>query len=179
MRFSFYTEQRLPYPAQQVFAFFANPENLPRLMPAWQKARIDSAVIVPAPPREGSAAGTAGAGSRLTLSFRPFPFSPVRLKWLAEISEFVWNEHFCDRQLSGPFAYWNHCHYIMPTVLEGSEATIVYDDLEYEIPFGPIGRLAHKLVIRRQIERAFAFRQAQLLRLLGESKSPSPPQPAK
>ncbi len=40
MRHTFQTEQWLPFPVELVFAFFAYPENLPRLMPAWQKARI-------------------------------------------------------------------------------------------------------------------------------------------
>src|SRR3954451_16784048 len=41
MRFSFTSEQWVPFPLARVFAFFADPLNLPRLMPAWQDARID------------------------------------------------------------------------------------------------------------------------------------------
>ena len=37
MHHTFTSEQWLPYPVEPVFAFFANPENLPRLMPKWQK----------------------------------------------------------------------------------------------------------------------------------------------
>jgi ligand-binding SRPBCC domain-containing protein len=182
MRFAYQTEQRLPYPVEQVFEFFANPENLPLLMPAGQKARIDHASIVPPPPRAGLPSGwtvkAAGTGSRLTLSFRPFPFSPVRLSWQAEISEFVWDEHFCDRQLSGPFAFWSHCHYVRPITHLGSEGTLIADDLEYELPFGTVGQLAHRLFLRRQIERTFAFRQSQLARLLDRTTSRSQPQQA-
>ncbi|HEY5214106.1 MAG TPA: SRPBCC family protein, partial [Acidobacteriaceae bacterium] len=50
MRLRFHTEQHLPYPIETVFAFFADPANLPRLMPAWQRARIDHATFVPPPP---------------------------------------------------------------------------------------------------------------------------------
>jgi ligand-binding SRPBCC domain-containing protein len=99
MRFASQTEQRLAIPAERVFEFFANPENLPLLMPAWQKARTDKATIVPPPPAGVHSSATfkaAGSDSRLTLSFRPFPLFPVRLKWEAEIFEFVWDEHFCD-----------------------------------------------------------------------------------
>ncbi len=108
MRLSFHAEQWLAYPVPLVFAYLANPGNLPRLMPVWQRARIDKAGIVPAPePASSHLAATvaAGAGTRLTLSFRPFPFSPMRATWEAEITEFEWNDHFCDRQLRGPFAY--------------------------------------------------------------------------
>ncbi len=77
MRLHFRTEQWLPYPVEQVFAFFADPQNLPRLMPAWQRARIESAALIlpPPPPHPfpGSERIQAGSGSRMRLTIRPFP----------------------------------------------------------------------------------------------------------
>src|ERR1700753_299758 len=113
MRTTFQAEQCLPYPVELVFAFFANPENLPRLMPKWQAARIEEAHLYPPPVHpDGSQPGgiAAGDGTRLTLSFHPFPGSPVRVSWEAAISQFVWNEQFCDTQVRGPFHFWHHCH---------------------------------------------------------------------
>ena len=49
MRYRFTAEQNIPYPLETAFAFFADPANLPRLMPSWQDARIDTATFV-APP---------------------------------------------------------------------------------------------------------------------------------
>jgi ligand-binding SRPBCC domain-containing protein len=169
MSFTYRTEQWLPYPLPAVFAFLANPGNLPRLMPAWQQARIDKALIVPPvhpaalSPRATIAAGT---GTQLTLSFRPFPHAPFRVTWEAEISEFVWNDHFCDRQGHGPFAVWSHRHSVRPSSADGASGTYVADHVEYELPFGPLGRLAHSLWLREQIERSFAYRQIQLDRQL-------------
>jgi ligand-binding SRPBCC domain-containing protein len=185
MRFSHYTEQWLPYPVQRIFDFFANPGNLPRLMPEWQAARIDAASILAPPQPEyprstlpGSSSTVAGLGSRLTLSFSPFPHAPFRVRWIAEITEFVWDEHFCDRQFQGPFAYWNHCHYFRPLNQQGVEGTLIADDLEYELPFGLAGKLAHRIFLRRQIERAFAFRQDQLARILPGATTQSQPHQA-
>jgi ligand-binding SRPBCC domain-containing protein len=116
MRYTYHSEQWFPHPLGQVFAFFSNPENLPRLMPPAQRACIAKAVFVPPPPISEPTAfpsrktTIAGAGTRLTLSFRPLPYSPIRISWETEISEFIWNDHFCDRLLHGPFAYWHHCH---------------------------------------------------------------------
>jgi ligand-binding SRPBCC domain-containing protein len=176
MRFSFQTEQWLSYPVELVFDFFANPGNLPLLMPAWQKARIEkSSLIYPLTPSLNPNSGTtsrfAGPGSRFTLSFRPFPYSPFRLYWLAEITGFSWNEYFCDRQLRGPFASWNHCHYVRRLSKSGVDGTLIADDIEYEVPFDLVGHLAHGLFLRRQIESSFAFRQIQLARLLARAKS--------
>jgi ligand-binding SRPBCC domain-containing protein len=177
MSFSYHTEQWLSHPAARVFEFFADPANLPLLMPAWQKVRIEQAHILPPPRRpdsSGSVPPAAGVGTRFTLSFRPFPFSPVRVRWEAEITEFSWNRHFCDEQVRGPLAYWKHCHYIRPVRLQGVDATIIADEIEYEVPFGVVGRLLHRLFLRRQIERAFAYRQSQLNRILDSVSSQSP-----
>ena len=66
----------VPFPVTQVFAFFSDPENLPRLMPVWQDARIDSLELQRP---ENGARHAAGRGSRILLSFRPVPLSPIRL----------------------------------------------------------------------------------------------------
>jgi ligand-binding SRPBCC domain-containing protein len=171
MRYRFETTQWLPYPVPRVFAFFADPANLPRLMPAWQRARIDTMELVVAQGRpEGSAEGVAaGAGTRMTLSFQAMPLVPVRLKWDAEIAEFAWNDHFCDVQLQrGPFAYWRHCHRLQAETRNGLEGSLLTDHVEYALPLDPLSRIAHALVVRGQIAGIFRYRQAQTAQLLAE-----------
>lgn len=171
MRHQFTTQQWLPYPLEQVFAFFANPENLPRLMPAWQKARIEEAQFAPPPPRPAPAPGlrfggiAAGVGTTMTISFRPFPFSPIRVPWDAEITEFVWNDHFCDVQHRGPFAYWRHCHELRAEERE-SPGTLLQDSVEYELPMGALGELSGKLFAARQFRSMFEYRQKRTAELM-------------
>ena len=171
MRHTFEAEQWLPYPVEIVFAFFANPQNLPRLMPAWQKARIEEAMYSPPPPLPQNRIRTlaAGAGSRMTISFRPFPYSPFRIPWEAEISEFVWNDHFCDIQLRGPFAYWRHCHRLRAETRDGKQGTLLRDELEYEMHLGALGELAHFIAVRKQIQNIFAFRHQRTEKLLSHT----------
>jgi len=170
-------EQWLPFPVDLVFSFFANPGNLPRLMPAWQKARIEKAVYAAPPARLGGATGlllqgtVAGVGTRMTISFRPFPFSPVRVPWDAEITEFVWNEHFCDVQHRGPFSYWRHCHRLTAVSRLGgtgtrSDGTLLRDEVEYALPLGKLGELANELFVAQQMKSIFAHRQARTATLL-------------
>ena len=169
MHTKFHAEQWLPYPVELVFAFFANPENLPRLMPEWQVARIEEASFRPPPKQPGRAQHypgiAAGDGSRLTLSFRPFPYSPVKMSWYAAISHFVWNEQFCDTQTRGPFYFWHHCHKVSAADANGAEGTLLRDEVEFELPFDPISRVALPLV-RRQMEAMFRFRQERTTELL-------------
>jgi ligand-binding SRPBCC domain-containing protein len=171
MRHIFQAEQWAPHSVKTVFAFFANPENLPRLMPAWQEARIESIDLIAAPAQQLGNPGkttAAGIGTRMTLSFRPFPLSPIRMKWEAAIVEFQWNDHFCDEQPKGPFAYWRHCHHVSREDRNGIEGTSIVDDLIYELPFGILSEPAHAIFVRRQIAAIFEYRQKRLLKLLEE-----------
>jgi ligand-binding SRPBCC domain-containing protein len=173
MRHHLKMQQWVPYPVERVFAFFANPENLPPLMPAWQQARIDTATIVAPGARPGSPLATpaAGAGSRMTISFRPMPLVPMRMNWDARITAFAWNDHFCDEQLSGPFAYWLHCHRVSAEVRDGVTGTSVTDDVTYAMKLGVLGDVANMLGGAMHMRSLFRFRQQQLLRLLAGDRA--------
>jgi ligand-binding SRPBCC domain-containing protein len=177
MRFTFHSEQWVPHPIDLVFDFFADPANLPLLMPPAQKARIEKTQIVPPPPRPRPAsilaATAAGAGSQVVLSFQPIPLLPLRIKWTSEIAAFAWDDHFCDRQIQGPFAYWNHCHRLQAVDGRGLPVTLIADEVEYELPMGALGKLAHRLFLRQIIEGGFAFRHKQLEARLALATSPS------
>jgi ligand-binding SRPBCC domain-containing protein len=151
---------------EHVFRFFADPGNLPRLMPAWQRARLDEIDLQPAQ-SPGERPIAAGSGTRLTLTFRPVPFGRIRLSWLAVIEDFRPNEGFCDRQLRGPFRYWRHCHRVSPAASEdGSPCTLIEDDVEYELPLGSLGLVANKLFICKQLKATFAYRHRRTVQLL-------------
>lgn len=179
---TFQSQQWLPVPTELVFVFFANPANLPRLMPAWQQARIEEASIVSPPPLLKPSALdnvfsvlAAGVGTRLTLSFRPIPFSPVRLRWVAEIDSFVWNHQFSDVQLRGPFAHWHHTHTLTPEsrIDESGDTilgTLVQDEVQYRLPLGKLGNLANPLVAW-QLHRTFDFRHHRTRELLAANSS--------
>ena len=167
------TSQWTPFPVELVFAFFANPGNLPHLMPPWQEARVESSRFIAPPPRPVAADPTlrfqspaAGEGSEMEISFRPIPRLPFRVVWLARITEFVWNSHFCDEQIKGPFASWKHRHGIVAEVREGVLGSSVSDEVEYSLPLGPLGSVANGLFVRRQMESAFAYRQQRLNAIL-------------
>jgi ligand-binding SRPBCC domain-containing protein len=139
-------EQWLPKPIEEVFTFFSRPENLQVITPPWLDFRM-----VEAPQNL-----VKGSLIRYRLRWRWMP-----IRWTTEITE--WNPpyRFEDREISGPYALWNHEHDF--TAEKGG--TTMRDRVTYALPFGFVGRLAHPLFVGRDLERIFDFRAATMRRL--------------
>lgn len=166
-------EQWVPFSLDQVFLFFANPENLPRIMPPATDTRIDAlALVSPRTPfREIDTSHLAGVGSKIVTSFRAMPPLPFRALWIARITEFEWNHHFADVQEKGPFKSFHHRHEFATQENDDVRGTIVRDRLSCDIGFGPAGRVAQYLFVERQLASAFFHRQKALLTLLSTPTS--------
>jgi ligand-binding SRPBCC domain-containing protein len=168
----FETRQWTPFPVELVFAFFANPSNLLHISPPVLKTRVESLQIVPPAARPQAAdpvrrfkSVAAGAGSELTISFRPIAWLPFRVRWTARIVEFDWFSHFVDEQVKGPFAFFRHRHGIEAQKRSGAEGTLVSDQIEFILPGWWLGALLQRRV-RRQLEVQFAVRQQRLEQVL-------------
>jgi ligand-binding SRPBCC domain-containing protein len=172
MRYSFQAEQWVPYETERIFRFFANPSNLPRIMPPASGTELLALRLKPppvAPPGQTAMTDTqplAGIGSEIVTSFRILPFLPLRAEWVALITEFEWNHHFADEQKKGPFKCFYHRHEILPERRDKTNGSLVRDVIEYDPGCGWLGALAQKLFIADQLRRTFAYRQHALARLL-------------
>ena len=163
-------EQWVPFPLERVFAFFSNPQNLPRIMPA---ATVTKLIVLnrmppPEPPAEIASDTAAGVGSTIVTSFRVFPFLPIRAQWIARITEFEWNHHFADVQDKGPFKIWHHRHEFVAQTRDGVAGTLVRDVIDYEVGFSFVGAITNAVFVRRQMENTFAQRQKSLPKLLSQ-----------
>lgn len=169
MKSRFESEQWLPLAVEKVFPFFANPHNLPRIMPPAMDAKLLNLQLVNA--RRGSSgdsATVAEAGSEMVLSFRVLPGLPFRGKWVARIMECETNHFFTDLQAKGPFKAWHHRHEFLPQVRDGVAGTLIRDVVDYEVGFGLLGSLADRLFVRRQLQATFTWRQKVVRELLGK-----------
>lgn len=138
-------EQWLPRPLAEVFAFFSRPENLQEITPPWLNFRMEEAPSSLMP------------GSLIQYRLR---LHGIPIRWKTEITEWAPPHLFVDRQLSGPYALWNHEH----SFEEKDGGTMMRDRVTYALPFGVLGRIAHPLV-RRDVEAIFAFRAESMRRL--------------
>lgn len=162
-------EQWVAAPIESVFLFFADPCNLPRIMPPELGTELVE-MKLKAVPSGGPAAnqGTlAGIGSEIFTSFRVLPPLPFRIKWTSLITQFEWNHHFADVQKKGPFKSFHHRHEFAEEVREGIRGTRIRDVIDYDVGFGVFGKLAGKLVIARRFEQTFRHRQRVIGKMFG------------
>jgi ligand-binding SRPBCC domain-containing protein len=164
-------EQWVPVPVDRVFLFFANPNNLPRIMPSETRTELAALRLVPPTiPAEYSAVpnrhSLAGVGSEIVTYFRFLAFLPFRAQWIALITEFEWNHHFADIQKKGPFKRFEHRHEFSAETRNGVNGTTVRDVIEYDPGFGMLGDLAQRLFIAPSLKQTFEYRQNMLEKLL-------------
>ena len=165
-------EQWVPVPIEKVFLFFANPHNLPRIMPPETGTELVALRLVPPPtvppgqPVLANRESLAGVGSEIVTSFRLLPFLPFHAQWIALIVEFEWNHHFADIQKKGPFKRFQHRHEFSVEIRSGASGTLVRDVIEYDAGFGMLGNLAQKLFIAPSLTQTFEYRQKMLEKLL-------------
>jgi len=138
-------EQVIERPLEEVFAFFARPENLDALTPGFLSFRT----LTPSPIQMRPQA-------LIEHQIRMFG---LPMRWRSRILEFQPPHRFVDFQESGPYALWHHTHRFEAI---DAQRTRVIDEVRYRMPLGPLGSLAHALFTRSMLTRIFRFRQSEL-----------------
>jgi len=131
----------IPRSIEEVFAFFSVAANLERLTPPW----LNFQILTPQPI-------VMHAGRLIDYKLR---IRGVPVRWQSEITE--WNPpySFADESRRGPYKYWRHQHHF--EACDGG--TRVVDDAHYGVMGGA---LVHWLVVRRDVQKIFEFRQQTL-----------------
>jgi ligand-binding SRPBCC domain-containing protein len=165
----FEAEQWLTAPLQCVFAFFADPSNLPRIMPPGQAALVQLNLVPPpftadVVPPDGE--GMAGVGTQIVLKFRAIPHLPMHERWTGVITGFSLSEYFIDTQKQGPFRSWRHTHFFEAKTINGRKGTLLRNAVEYEVGFGVIGRILERLLFQRMLRTTFEYRKHAAERIL-------------
>lgn len=151
----FLKQSRIAAPPSAVFAFHEAPGALERLMPPWERVRTV----------EGG--GSIKPGSRAVLQVK---LGPVPLRWVAEHEDYDPPHLFSDRQVRGPFVSWFHRHRFLDDQRGG---TILQDEIDFELPFGALGRLLGGWLVRRKLRKMFDYRHDQTRRAVESGAPPA------
>ncbi len=138
-----------PLPITQTFRVFQDPRNLGRITPPSLGFQIASNTDIEM---------RTGAEIDYTIRWLGLP-----LRWKTLISAYDPPHSFTDEQLRGPYTLWRHVH----SFEETAGGTVVSDCVDYRLPFGPLGAVAHRMVVARQLRAIFTFRQRAMDDLLG------------
>jgi ligand-binding SRPBCC domain-containing protein len=139
----FESELWLPRQREEVFAFFGDAANLDAITPPWVKF----STITPGPIEMRP-----GTMIDHRLRIRGFP-----VRWRSKITAWEPPARFVDEQVRGPYRLWVHEHLFE----ERDGGTVVRDRVHYAVPFD---FLVHPLLVRRDVERIFAYRTECLKR---------------
>lgn len=136
-------------PRRVVFEFFSDPQNLARITP-----RSLGFEIVDAPDRP------LRAGDRIRYRIR---LLGIPLPWVSRIAEWREGTSFVDEQERGPYRSWRHEH----TLAASGRGVVMRDRVDYELPFGALGRWMAGWWVRRSLDRIFDHRTRVIREIFG------------
>ena len=150
--------QRFPIRIAEAWDFFSSPRNLAKITPPGMGFDILSSL--PEKMHPG-----------MTIAYRVKPLFGIPLTWVTEISHVNEPYYFVDTQLSGPYRIWHHQHLFR----EIDGGTEMKDLVDYSLPGGPFGKIAHVILVKKKLESIFDYRHRILEERFGEinqSKKP-------
>lgn len=136
--------QVIPTSPEQAWRFFSSAANLGRITPSSMSFEIhtqDPAIV---------------SGAVIDYIVRPLFGIPTR--WQTLIDDVDAPHRFRDTQLKGPYKSWVHEHRFS----EVDGGVRVDDRVDYEMPFGLLGSLGHRMAVRNELEHVFAFRSTAM-----------------
>jgi len=141
--------QLVPGDLETVFAFFESPRNLEEITPPWLRFEVVATT---------DEVMRLGTEIEYRLRWQRLPMT-----WRSRISEYERGVSFADEMLRGPYRRWYHRHLFEPA--DGGVQMV--DIVDYELPLGPLGTLAHAAVVRSQLESIFDYRSAAVAERFG------------
>ena len=146
--YEIHRKQWVPQPLEKIFEFFAKAENLEELTPPFLHFQITLA-----PPRME-------AGARIEYKLR---VHGLPIHWRTIIEEWDPPKQFVDHQAKGPHELWHHTHRFSAE----NGGTWIEDTVRYALPFGPIGRIVNRVMVSRDVNAIFDYRERRVRELFG------------
>jgi ligand-binding SRPBCC domain-containing protein len=148
--YQLHAKQGLPIDRDTAWKFLSDPKNLKVITPEHMGFHILDGTERAMFPGQ-------------IIQYKVSPFKGYTTKWVTEITHVLEGNYFVDEQRFGPYALWHHKHFVNE-VPGGVE---MEDIIDYKLPFGILGRLAHPLIVKNQLKNIFSYREKKLHELFG------------
>lgn len=145
----FQMEQWVPQPVDKIFSFFGDAKSLETLTPDFLAFKI-----------LGQSTQTLEEGTLIDYRIK---LHGVPVRWQSRIFDWRPRSGFSDMQTKGPYADWRHTH----EFIEKDGGTLIRDKAVYRLPFGVLGDTLAGPVVRKDLERIFAYRRKKIEELFG------------
>jgi len=152
MKYQLYREQQLNCSIHEAWEFFSSPNNLSKITPEDMGFTVLTG--------NNSAAIYEG----MVIDYTVSPLLGIPLKWRTCIKNVDLEVSFVDFQESGPYKYWNHFH----EFIVNDRGVLMKDRVDYELPFGILGDLVHKLIVKKKLIDIFDYRKKVLDRMFNK-----------
>ena len=86
----------------------------------------------------------------------------IRMTWHSRITSLKPYEYI-DEMFAGPFKKWRHLHKFND--IDGKEKTEIIDEIEFELPYGILGKLFEGYVYK-QLQKIFENRKISTIKVL-------------
>ncbi len=149
--YTFHKKQNLPITVDEAWEFLSNPANLKTITPDYMSFDILSGADRPM-----------YAGQ--IIQYIVTPVMGIKTKWVTEITHVMDKKYFVDAQRFGPYSLWHHKHFI--NEIDGGVE--MEDIIDYKIPLGWLGQLAHPILVKPKLEEIFSYRKTKLEALFGK-----------
>lgn len=149
--YQFQRTQKIKASIDEVWDFISSPANLKEITPDYMGFDITSKET-PDKMYQG-----------LIISYKVSPLLGIKTTWVTEISQVKDKEYFVDEQRVGPYKLWHHQHIIAPI----NGGVLMKDIVSYVPPFGFLGVIANKLIIRNKLNEIFNFRTKAIEKRFG------------
>lgn len=138
--------QQLHCDVQTAWKFFSSPHNLSRITPKNMRFIVlsnlkDDAIY------EG-----------MTIDYKVSPLLGIPMIWQTKITQVDKWKSFTDFQQKGPYKLWNHYHEFIPN----EKGVLMKDTIDYQLPFGFLGTIAHALLVKNKLQYIFDYRRLVL-----------------
>lgn len=150
-----YKEQQLNCSLEEAWSFFSSANNLSKITPKEMNFIVRTDL-----PDDKIYKG-------MIIDYYVSPLLGIKMSWQTEITEANFQKSFTDFQKKGPYKLWNHRH----EFIENDNGVLMKDTIDYELPMGFLGEMAHKLFVRNKLEHIFEYRRVILEKMFNSKKN--------